>query len=106
MASAKDLHSGGSPIGADGSGVSRTTTTGAASGDQRAGLVRGSASGAVGKAQPPPPGQTLLFRSFDPGVLGDACRGLGKVLPVFRITLQELLRKIRVVMMSILIGGR
>ena len=106
MASAKDLQSGGSPIGPNGSVVSKTTTSGAVSGDQSAGLVRGSASGAVGKTQPPPPGQTLLFRLFDPGVLGDARRGLGKVLPVFRITLQELLRKIRVVVMPILIGGR
>ena len=106
MASDKDLQSGGSPIGADGSGVSMTTTSGAASGDQRAGLVRGSASGAVGKAQPPPPGQTLLLRSFDPRVIGDTRRGLGKVLPVVRIALQELLREIRVVVMSILICGR
>lgn len=83
-----------------------TTTSGAVSGDQSAGLVRGSASGAVGKAQPPPPGQTLLFRSFDPGVLGDARCCLGKILPVVRIALQELLRKIRVVMMPILICGR
>ena len=83
-----------------------TTTSGAASGDQSAGLVRGSASGAVGKAQTPPPGQTLLFRSFDPGVIRDTRRGLGKVLPVVRIALQELLREIRVVVMSILICGR
>ena len=62
--------------------------------------------GAVGKAQPPPPGQTLLFRPFDLGVIGDTRRGLGKVLPVVRIALQELLREIRVVVMSILICGR
>jgi hypothetical protein len=39
-------------------------------------------------------------------MLGDARRGFGKVLPVVRIALQELLRKIRVVMVSILIGSR
>ena len=88
------------------SAVSITTTSGAASGDQSAGLALGSEVGWVGKAQPPPPGQTLLLRSFDPRVIGDTRRSLGKVLSVVRIALQELLREIRVVVMSILICGR
>ena len=88
------------------SAVSITTTSGAATGDHSAGLALGSEVGWVGKAQPPPPGQTLLFRPFDLGVIGDTRRGLGKVLPVVRIALQELLREIRVVVMSILICGR
>jgi hypothetical protein len=39
-------------------------------------------------------------------VIGDTRRSLGKVLSVVRIALQELLREIRVVVMSILICGR
>ena len=86
--------------------VASTTTSGASAGDQSAGDVRGSASGAVGKAKAPPSGQTLLFVEFRIGMFGNATNGIGMVLRVLGATLQELLRKIGIVVMTILICGR
>jgi hypothetical protein len=86
--------------------VSTTTTSGAAWGDHSAGQARGSASGAVGKAQPPSSGQTLLFGLSNGRVLGDPVLRLGMILAIGGVALQELLRKIRIVMISILICGR
>lgn len=86
--------------------VSTTTTSGAACGDQSAGQARGSASGVVGKAQPPPPGQTLLFGWSGGGSHGDSFLRIGIIAAIGRIALQELLRKIRIVMVSVLICGR
>jgi hypothetical protein len=88
------------------SAVSTTTTSGAAWGDHSAGQARGSASGAVGKAQPPPPGQTLLFGWSSGGIPGNPVSRLGMIQAVSGIALQELLRKIRIVMVSVLICGR
>ena len=88
------------------SAVSTTTTSGAARGDHSAGQARGSASGAVGKAQPPSPGQTLLFGLSNVRVLRDPESRLGMIFGVGGVALQELLRKIRIVMISVLICGR
>ncbi len=88
------------------SAVSTTTTSGAAFGDHSAGQARGSASGAMGKAQPPPPGQTLLFDWSSGGIPGNSVLCLGKIAAIGCIALQELLRKIRIVMVSVLICGR
>lgn len=87
------------------SAVSMMTTSGAACGDHKAGLARGSASGAVGKAQAPPPGQTLLLRSSSGRIGGDTRLRLGMIAAVCRIALQEFLREIRIVMLSVLICG-
>ena len=87
-------------------GVSRMTTAGARCGDHSAGLCRTSALGNVGKAQPPPPGQTLPFGypvggiGFGPGF------GLLIICDVVGVALQELLRKIRIVMIPVPISGR
>ncbi|BBB14257.1 hypothetical protein SPYCA_3515 [Sphingopyxis sp. FD7] len=68
--------------------------------------MRGSASGAVGKAQPPPPGQTLLFGKGTVGMGSNPLAGFGMVAPVVGIALQEFLRKIRIVMVPVLIRSR
>lgn len=83
-----------------------TTTSGAASGDHSAGRSRGFAIGSEGKAQAPSPGQTLLFLPCGLGRLSHVRHGLGMITAVVRISIQELLREIRIVMMSILIRGR
>jgi hypothetical protein len=88
------------------SAVATTTTSGAACGDHSAGQARGSASGGVGKAQPPPPGQTLLFGWSSSGIPGNPVVRFGMVTAVVGIALQEFLRKIRIVMVSVLICGR
>lgn len=75
-------------------------------GDHKAGADRGSASGAVGKAKPPTPGQTLLFYSFEIGGLGNARHCFSMVAAIVSIALQILLRKIRIVVVLILICGR
>lgn len=85
--------------------VSTTTTSGAACGDHSAGQARGSASGVVGKAQPPPPGQTLLFGWSGSWIPGDSVLRVGIIAAIGRVALQELLRKIRIVMVSVLICG-
>lgn len=82
------------------------TTSGATSGDHSAGFSLGSAVGKVGKAEAPPPGQTLLFCVFDPRVRSHTCYSFSIILAVIGIALQELLREVRIVMMSILICGR
>jgi hypothetical protein len=87
------------------SAVSTTTTSGAALGDHSAGQARGSASGGVGKAQPPPPGQTLPFGWSGGRVLGNSILSFGMIAAIVGIALQELLRKIRIVVVSVLIGG-
>ena len=86
--------------------VSITTTSGAANGDQCAGLALGSEDGWVGKAQPPPPGQTLLFGLSDFGMLYDTVQRRGVIAAVVVIALQKLLRKIRIVMLPVLICSR
>lgn len=86
--------------------VSTTTTSGAACGDHSAGQARGSESGAVGKAQPPPPGQTLLFGWSTGGILGNLVLRFGMIAAIGGIALQEFLRKIRIIMVSVLICGR
>lgn len=86
--------------------VASVMTLGAVAGDHKAGAVRGSAPGAVGKAQAPSPGQTLLFFAFKSGLLGNARCCIRMVAPVVGIALQILLRKIRIVMVLILICGR
>ncbi len=86
--------------------VASMTTSGAVAGDHKAGAVRGSVPGTMGKAQAPSPGQTLLFFAFKSGLLGNACRCIRMVAPVVDIALQILLRKIRIVMVLILICGR
>ena len=83
--------------------VASVMTLGAVAGDHKAGAVRGSA---VGKAQAPSPGQTLLFFAFKSGLLGNARCCIRMVAPVVGIALQILLRKIRIVMVLILICGR
>lgn len=88
------------------SAVSITTTSGAASGDQSAGLALGSEVGWVGKAQPPPPGQTLLFGLGDFGMACDSVQRRGVIAAVVVIALQEFLRKIRIVMLPVLICSR
>jgi hypothetical protein len=97
---------GGSGIAPAGFAASIVTTSGAISGDQSAGLSRTLASGSVGKAKAPPPGQTLLFFSLPRRMLGDAGLGIGMVLPVIVIAIQEFLREIRIVVIAILICGR
>ncbi len=87
------------------SGVASTTTSGAASGDQSAGLVRGSASGKVGKAQPPPPGQTLLFFLHRSRILSDPVLCLSMIEAVAGIAIQEFLRKVRIIMVPVLFSG-
>jgi hypothetical protein len=59
----------------------------------------------VGKAQPPPPGQTLLFGWSSGGIAGDPSFRLGMISAVVGIALQKLLREIRIVMISVLICG-
>lgn len=97
---------GGSGIAPAQSEASRVTTSGAISGDHSAGDLRTLASGSVGKAKAPPPGQSLLFFSLLRRTLGDAGLGVGVVLPVVAIAIQEFLREIRVVVIAILIRGR
>ena len=87
------------------SAIVSTTTSGASTGDQSAGRWRGFASGSVGKAKAPTSGQTLLFVAVCLGFCGNAGDGIGMVLHVLGVTLQELLRKVRIVVMSILICG-
>ena len=82
-----------------------TTTSGAASGDQSAGLLRGSASGKVGKAQPPSSGQTLPFLIGSARLGCDALFGCGEVMLVVGITAQEFLREIRKIVSRIVPGG-
>lgn len=60
----------------------------------------------MGKAQAPPPGQALLFMKFSLEVRCNPPRRVCMILPVVSVTLQEFLRKIRVVMVSMLICGR
>jgi hypothetical protein len=60
----------------------------------------------VGKAQPPTPGQTLLFGWSNCGIPGDSVLRVCVIAAIGRIALQELLRKIRIVMVSVLICGR
>ena len=105
-ASASGSALGGSGIAFPVSAASRITTSGAASGDQSAGFLRGLACGSEGKAQAPTPGQALLFCDLGSRELGDAGQSVGMILPIARITIQKFLREIRVVMMSILICGR
>lgn len=78
----------------------------ARSGSQIAGLRVGGWLGSQGKAQAPSPGQTLPFfiRLARFGI-GAFFRG-GKVTLIVRVTSQEFLREIRVVMIPILIRGR
>ena len=83
-----------------------TTTSGAASGDHSAGLSRGFAVGSEGKAQAPTPGEALLFFPCGLGKQSNARNGIGMITAVVQISIQELLREIRIVMMSILIRGR
>ena len=104
--SASGSDPGGSGIAPAQSEASRVTTSGAISGDQSAGFLRTLASGSVGKAKAPPSGQTLLFFSLLRRMLGDPGLGRGMILPVVAIAIQEFLREIRVVVMSILIRGR
>ena len=59
----------------------------------------------MGKAQPPPPGQTLLFLFFRRGMCCDPRLGFGVIMAVVGVALQELLRKIRIVMVPVLISG-
>ena len=106
IASASDSQSDGSDTAASISAVANTTTSGASAGDQRAGAVRGSESGAVGKAKAPPPGQTLPFYKLNIGGRSDPGHRLGVIPAVVGVALQVLLRKIRIVVMSILICGR
>lgn len=87
------------------SGVASTTTSGATIGDQSAGLVRGSAPGKVGKAQPPPPGQTLLFCHRRRRVCSHPILRLGMIAAIVGIAVQEFLRKIRIVMIPVVISG-
>lgn len=82
------------------------TTSGATFGDHSAGLSRGFAIGSEGKAQAPSPGEALLFLPFGLGKQNHADHGLGMITAIVRISIQELLREIRIVMMSILIRGR
>lgn len=96
----------GSGIAPAQSEASKVTTSGAISGDQSAGILRTLASGSVGKAQAPPPGQALLFFSLLRRMLGDASQSVGVVLPIVAIAIQEFLREIRVVVIAILICGR
>lgn len=81
--------------------VATTTTSGDASGDQSAGVLRGSASGKVGKAQPPSSGQTLLFGFSACGISGDPVLCLGIILQVGGIALQKLLRKVCVIVVRV-----
>ena len=97
---------GGSGIARAGSAASTMTTSGAVSGDHRAGLCRASAFGSLGKAQAPSPGEALLFFDCSFGRLGDARGGLVEVLAVLVVAVQEFLREIRVVVIPILIRGR
>ena len=106
IASASDSQSDGSDTAASISAVANTTTSGASAGDHRAGAVLGSDSGAVGKAKAPPPGQALPLYQLNVGACSDTCFGFCIVAAVVRIALQILLRKIRIVVMSILICGR
>lgn len=87
------------------SGVATTTTSGATIGDQSAGLTRGSASGKVGKAQPPPPGQTLLFCQRRRRIFSHPVLRFGMIAAVVGIAIQEFLRKVRIIMVPVLIGG-
>ena len=105
IASARDSKSAGSDTAASISVVVSTTTSGASAGDHRAGAVRGSDSGAVGKAKAPPPGQTLPFYQINVGVCCDTGFGFCIVTAVVGIALQILLRKIRIVMIPVLISG-
>lgn len=82
------------------------TTSGAAVGDQSAGVSRGFARGSVGKAQAPSPGQALLYFLLGLGMLGDAGQRVCMVQTIFGVAIQEFLREIRVVVISILIRGR
>lgn len=82
------------------------TTSGAAAGDQSAGVSRGFACGSVGKAQTPSPGHALLFLLLGLGTLGDAGQRVRMVPTIFGVAIQEFLREIRIVMVSILICGR
>lgn len=86
--------------------VSSTTTSGAASGDHSAGLVLGSDAGSLGKAQPPPPGQTLLFRIDQMRKGSGAALRPGMIFPIVPVAIQEFLRKIRKIMIAILVCGR
>jgi len=82
------------------------TTSGAASGDQSAGASRGFASGSVGKAQAPSPGQALLLHYLGLRKRRDAGHCVGMVLAIVGVAIQKFLREIRIVMVSILICGR
>lgn len=83
------------------SAVSTTTTSGAAWGDHSAGEVHGLASGGVGKAQPPSPGQTLLFGLGAYRILGDQSLCLGIILQIVGIALEKLLRKVSVIVVYV-----
>lgn len=85
--------------------VVTTTTSGAMRGDHSAGLVRGSASGRVGKAQPPPPGQTLLFCLRTGRIASNPFPRFGMIAAVVGIAVQKFLRKIRIVMIPVVISG-
>ena len=82
------------------------TTSGAAAGDQSAGVTRGFACGSVGKAQAPSPGQALLFFLLGLGKCDYAGHRIGMVLAIVGVTIQKFLREIRIIMVSILICGR
>lgn len=95
---------GGSVTGCSGSGVSSTTTSGAASGDHSAGCFRGSECGAVGKAQAPPPGQTLLFRQSTIRGGDYAVDCCVEICTVVGITAQKFLCEVREIVAGILLG--
>lgn len=106
MASTRGSEPGGSEIARSRSAASMTTTSGAASGNHIAGSSRGFAIGSEGKAQAPSPGQALLFFNLGLRKKGDAGKCIRMILAIVGVTIQELLREIRIVMMSILICGR
>lgn len=60
----------------------------------------------MGKAQPPPPGQPLLFGLGDFGMACDSDQRGGVIAAIVVIALQEFLRKIRIVMLPVLICSR
>lgn len=106
VASTSGSEPGGSGIARSRSAASMTTTSGAASGDHSAGFSRGFAIGSEGKAQAPSPGEALLFLPCGLGSKRNARHGLGMITAIIGISIQELLREIRIVVMSILIRGQ
>lgn len=84
------------------SAASRTTTSGATSGDQRAGSDRGSASGSKGKAQAPSAGQALLFDFSCLRHQRDPLHCCAIVLAIVVVPTQEFLRKVGKVMVRVL----